>query len=42
MAVGSRLDLHFLLPEGQNQVQAIVLKMVWAWSLFLWEEENSI
>ena len=24
MAVGSRLDLHFLLPEGQIGVQAIV------------------
>lgn len=24
MAVGSRLDLHFLLPEGQIRVQAIV------------------
>ena len=42
MAVGSRLDLHFLLPEGQIRVQAIVLKVVWAWSLFLWEGENSI
>jgi hypothetical protein len=24
MAVGARLDLHFLLPEGQIRVQAIV------------------
>ena len=27
MAVGSRLDLHFLLPEGQIRVQAIVRKV---------------
>jgi hypothetical protein len=27
MAVGSRFDLHFLLPEGQIRVQAIVRKV---------------